>query len=228
MLEGIGASTGSQSLGFTEAAGSGSALEQRDQFLKLLTFQLKSQNPLKPYDNQEFAAQLAQFSQLEQLSDIRTLMEEQSRDNVLLSQTMSNAALPGLLGKNAKAFTSHLQLEAGKEQELGVSLDFPAQAGKISILDSNGSEVKTIELRSSELRSGDNSIIWDGTDNNGDELPSGSYTFFADVVESNGNEYQAQTYTNGKIEAVRFKSDGTVLILNGMEISLADVKDVGI
>lgn len=227
MLEGIGASSGSQSFGFSEAAG-GSALEQRDQFLKLLTFQLKSQNPLKPYDNQEFAAQLAQFSQLEQLSDIRTLMEEQSRDNVLLSQTMSNAALPGLLGKTAKAFTNHLQLESGKDQELGVKLDFPAESGRISILDSNGNEVKTIDLRNSELKAGDNSIIWDGKDNEGNDLPSGSYTFFADMTDSNGATYQAETYTSGKIEAVRFKSDGTVLILNGMEISLGDIKDVGI
>ncbi|MFP4368862.1 MAG: flagellar hook assembly protein FlgD, partial [Candidatus Kapaibacterium sp.] len=46
----------------------------KDEFLKLLTYQLKAQNPLKPYDNQEFASQLAQFSQLEQLTDIRGLL----------------------------------------------------------------------------------------------------------------------------------------------------------
>ena len=80
-----------------------SAAAQKDQFLKLLTFQLKSQNPMKPYDNQEFAAQLAQFTQLEQLSDIKSLIEEQNKSNNLLSRTMSNSALPGMLGKVAKA-----------------------------------------------------------------------------------------------------------------------------
>ena len=33
-------------------------------------------------------------------------------------------------------------------------------------------------------------------------------------------------FTQGKIEAVRFKSDGTVLIVNSQEIPLSDVLDL--
>jgi flagellar basal-body rod modification protein FlgD len=33
----------------------------KDQFLRLLTYQLQAQNPLEPYDNQEFASQLLNF-----------------------------------------------------------------------------------------------------------------------------------------------------------------------
>ena len=38
----------------------------QEDFLQLLVTQLKNQDPLKPTDNTEFVAQLAQFSQLEQ------------------------------------------------------------------------------------------------------------------------------------------------------------------
>jgi flagellar basal-body rod modification protein FlgD len=49
--------------------------QQKTQFLQLLVAQLKSQNPLDPKDGTEFVAQLAQFSSLEELVNIRTVLE---------------------------------------------------------------------------------------------------------------------------------------------------------
>ena len=48
---------------------------QKTQFLKLLIAQLKGQNPLDPKDGAEFVTQLAQFSSLEELINIRTTLE---------------------------------------------------------------------------------------------------------------------------------------------------------
>jgi flagellar basal-body rod modification protein FlgD len=50
----------------------------QDAFLKLLTTQLANQDPLKPQDNGEFIAQLAQFSSLEKLTSIEASMKELS------------------------------------------------------------------------------------------------------------------------------------------------------
>ena len=48
----------------------------QDAFMKLLTTQLANQDPLKPQDNGEFIAQLAQFSSLEKLTSIETSIKE--------------------------------------------------------------------------------------------------------------------------------------------------------
>jgi flagellar basal-body rod modification protein FlgD len=50
-------------------------LAQKETFLKLLVAQIRNQNPLNPADGIEFLTQLAQFSQLEQMFDIRSELE---------------------------------------------------------------------------------------------------------------------------------------------------------
>jgi flagellar basal-body rod modification protein FlgD len=52
------------------------ARDKQNEFLLLLVAQLKGQNPLNPIEGSEFVAQLAQFSSLEELTKIRTSMDE--------------------------------------------------------------------------------------------------------------------------------------------------------
>lgn len=55
--------------------GVGSAGEQRLDFMTLLVEELRNQNPLEPMDHQQMAAQLAQFSQLEETENMNTNLE---------------------------------------------------------------------------------------------------------------------------------------------------------
>lgn len=203
------------------------AQEQKNQFLTLLTQQLKSQDPLKPYDNQQFAAQLAQFSQLEQLSGIRTLLETQGQSNMSLSNTITNTALPGMLGKVAKAYTEHINYAGdGSNLQLGFSVDKPGEAGLISIYDGDGKLVRHINTNKADLSAGDHTVNWDGKDDFGRNLPKGTYTYFSEYQDKLGATQEAKAYNYGTIEAVRFKSDGTMLVIGGLEVPLGNVTDI--
>ena len=68
------------------------SLEQAD-FLKMLTLQLQNQDPMNPQSNTDFAAQMAQFTALEQSREMSTSMSQ-----MLLRQDVQNAAM--LLGTN--------------------------------------------------------------------------------------------------------------------------------
>ena len=72
------------------------AEQQKSQFLKLLVAQLKGQNPLDPKDGTEFVSQLAQFSSLEELINIRTSLESIQNAS---AKTSGNQANPFQLTK---------------------------------------------------------------------------------------------------------------------------------
>jgi flagellar basal-body rod modification protein FlgD len=59
----------------TSLSSSSSAQQQQTAFLSLLVTQLKDQNPLDPQDGTQFVTQLAQFSSLNELVNIRTTLQ---------------------------------------------------------------------------------------------------------------------------------------------------------
>jgi flagellar basal-body rod modification protein FlgD len=65
----------------------------KDDFLKLLVGQLKNQDPLNPTSDTDFIGQMAQFSQLEQTTNMATANSEQ-----IAQQTSARAV--SLLGRN--------------------------------------------------------------------------------------------------------------------------------
>lgn len=69
-------------------------------FLKILSTQLSYQDPLKPMDNTEFLAQIAQFTSLEQSQEMNTKMGE-----ILANQSAFQSI--SLIGKNVDITTSN-------------------------------------------------------------------------------------------------------------------------
>lgn len=207
-------------------SGATSSKELKDEFLMLLTQQLKAQNPLNPYNNQEFATQLAQFSQLEQLSDIRSLIEDQVETNLMLTQTISDSALPGLLGKTAKAYSSKSYYDGENGMPVGYDLPYNSSSAELTIYDSAGNIVKNEQLSGFDLSSGDHRLTWDGTNQEGDQMPAGEYYFDVKTLNSDGSKENADTFTYGKIESVRFKAEGTMLVIAGQETPLGNVVDI--
>ncbi|GGY28881.1 flagellar hook assembly protein FlgD [Paludibacterium paludis] len=86
---GLGATPGADGI-----AGQTKGLTQKD-FLKILSTQLTLQDPLKPMDNQQFMAQMAQFSALEQ-----TRMGNEKLDAMLAQQAAAQSL--GLIGKTVE------------------------------------------------------------------------------------------------------------------------------
>lgn len=71
----------------------------KDAFMKLLVAQMQNQDPMAPQDNQEYIAQLAQFSSLEEMQGVNenlVALAMLQEGNALLSQLTNSS---GLIGK---------------------------------------------------------------------------------------------------------------------------------
>ena len=85
--------TTSGALGAAAAGTNPNAILGKDDFLKLLVTQLQHQDPMNPMDDKDFMGQMAQFSSLEQITNLVTATQAQS-----FSTQMSQAV--GLIGHN--------------------------------------------------------------------------------------------------------------------------------
>ena len=73
----------------------------KDDFLKLLIVQLKNQDPLSPVDDSQFLSQLAQFSSLEQMSNVAKSVEELNKNMTWLSSQSLLTQGAAMIGKEA-------------------------------------------------------------------------------------------------------------------------------
>ncbi len=203
----------------TDTTTTGADSVGKDDFLLLLVTQLQNQDPLDPMDNTEFVAQLAQFSTLEGITNLGTTMEDVS-DNISSMQTFSTS---GLVGRSVTIEGDSFEY-SGEDALLGYTLDSDAQSVVISIYDSGGALVRTIDMGSSSY--GDYEGNWDGTDDYGDSLDSGTYSFYVDAKDSNGSSVNVTTYVTGTVGSVSL-SDGSASINVGDEtVAQDDIREI--
>ena len=202
----------------------GSAAMGKDEFLKLLTVQLQYQDPLSPLENEEMLAQLAQFSSLEQLENMNANLQNNLDLNLILTQVLNNTAAAGLVGKTVVAGADEVVLDSSGSAEIGLDLETAAERVVVTIKDASGTTVRTIEAQ--DLAAGRNEVGWDGKDSDGRSLAEGTYTVSVEAFDGDGNALVARTLATGEVTSVRFKNGEAYLVVNGQEISIADVLEI--
>lgn len=134
-------------------------------FLRLLTAQIRNQDPLNPTPSDEFAVQLATFSGVEQ----------QVRTNQILENLASRlgggiAQIAGWVGMEARAEAP--VLFEGAPVTLYPSPAPGADAAELVVRNANGREVARISVTASR-----EPILWDGTGAGGGGVLPGLYSF---------------------------------------------------
>ena len=193
----------------------------RDAFLEMLVAQLQNQDPLNPMEGSEFSAQLAQFSQLEQLMNLNDTMLSMKD----AFENSSSKDVTNYIGKEVVGDVDSMSVKNGTASQGYYTLPNPGEV-RVEIYDSNDNIVKALYL--GQRDPGSNPIQWDGTDGNGQLVPDGIYTYSGAADMGAGYE-EVSTTVAGIVEGVVYSGDTAFLVVNGIWLnpdSLLQIKDV--
>lgn len=189
-------------------------------FLRLMTEQLKNQDPLKPLASNEFLGQLAQFSTVQGIQSLNGAF------SALAAAVEGDQALKAaaLVGQQVQVESDRFQLDA--EGGLAAAIDVPG-AGKVTveILDASGAVVHRSETLANGAGTLD--IEWDGTLADGSRAPAGEYRIAA-RVSAGASTVALAPLLEARVDSVSLSPSGLQLNLAGVgAVPLSAVHRIG-
>ncbi len=136
------------------------AMDQND-FLKLMTTQLTTQDPFNPVDNTQMVAQMAQFSQVAGIAEINASLKTLVSN--LGGSRLGDAA--SWIGKSVLVASEAAMPRADGSYAGEIALAEDADQLQLSLVDANGRIVHTADLGTAEA--GTVPFAWDGKDADG-------------------------------------------------------------
>ena len=191
----------------------------KDGFLKLLSHQLANQDPMTPMDQKRFAADLAQFSQLEQLTNINTKMKKSS-DNIPVQNKFYGASF---IGKKVLTDGATVSYRPGDRPLLPFHLDKKAGRAIVRIYDESNNIVRRLEMEN--LARGNQSVEWDGRGEDGRNAVKGIYRFDVLAFDDQYARFKGKSRVEGVVTGVNFENGETVLLVDhSKKVPLRDVR----
>lgn len=194
----------------------------KDDFLKLFIAQLQNQDPLKPDDSAQMAAQLAQFNGLEQMLNVNKTLTE-----ILKGQNNGrNFGMLDYVGREVTVEGGRAHVASGNPGDLSFTVDRSVNNATLEVRDDNGTVVATEEL--GELRAGEQDLKWSKLASDGNKLRDGVYTFSVTATGEEGQPVPVPVQTRLKVTGVDLKDPNGAFMTPVGRISARDVVAVRI
>lgn len=197
----------------------------KDDFMKLMGAQLKYQDPISPMKNEQMAAQLAQFSALEQMMNVNSNLEKMAAGQ----KPSEHMIAASLIGKRVTTESNHLTLERDAQPEITFNLPTDSKSLNLAVINSKGEVVREFDL--GELKTGQQSVRWDGKNGKGQQQPLGDYSYKLSALDKEGKAVQFSADSAGLVTGVSFEGGKSILLVDGKKVPIdkigkieADVK----
>lgn len=189
-----------------------------DVFLRLLVTQLQSQDPTNPTKNEDFVAQLAQFTTLEQTTSTNDLLEQ------LIGQDAQRTQLNlvNLIGRTIVSEGDTISLGTSDQPTLAYALSDTANQVTLEVLGEDGQLLRSIQSNSPGTV-GAHQVQWDGLDNDGDRVPEGVYQFRVKAVNGNQEPVPHMTFARERVSNIVLGTDNPIVVQSGKTLNTQDI-----
>jgi flagellar basal-body rod modification protein FlgD len=187
------------------------------QFLQLLTVQLRNQDPLSPLDTNQFTQQLVSFAQVEQQLKTNTDLDQL----VTLNKTSQMTSALSFVGSQVTADGATTQLKNGVAV-WNVTSPRPAAAA-VSIFDQNGNTVWTGQQT---LDTGAQAFSWNGRTSTGAIAPDGLYTIQFTAQDAARQSVAVSTQFTGTVTGVDLSGPQPLLQVGSSYLTLSQVRSI--
>lgn len=205
----------------TTTTDSSSSDLDKDDFLTLLVAQLTNQDPLNPMEDTDMTSQLAEFSSLEQLTNLNETAES-ILDTISDKQLVDSSSF---IGQWIYAEGYTITKEDSEISTINYSLGEAVANVTVYIYDSEGDIIRTDVLGSKEAD--DYTYQWDGKDDDGNTMDDGLYSVGILGEDADGEGVLVQTQVSGEVVGVTSVSGTQYLQLaDGRYVSLDNVYQI--
>jgi flagellar basal-body rod modification protein FlgD len=213
----IGALSGTSSVAQSAQAGDNAQLG-KEEFLKLLISQMQHQDPLEPMKNSEFVAQLATFSNVEQLVSVNDGITQLGQMQAAAYETQT----ANYIGKEVEVLTDQISVSTpGEEINTGFQLQGDAASVIVNFRNTRGEVVRSMDL--GPQSAGDVEVQWNGYTNTGQTSIPGLYRIDVVAANSNGGPVNYETKVRGFVDGVSYDSGVPEIVIGSAKALASNV-----
>jgi flagellar basal-body rod modification protein FlgD len=173
-------------------------MQLRNEFLQMMVAQLQNQDPTNPLDGSQYVTQLAQFSMVEGVEQLKVLQQK----SIAMMDTQQVLQSTDLIGRDVMVPT--VALKQGEEKAIRGQIELGGAADQVElkVFDEHGTLVATRNWGESKAGAIDYDLP---------VLPAGAYSFEVKASLA-GNSVQSKHYAASTVDRVTLPGTGEIML----------------
>ncbi len=179
----------------------------KDDFLRIMITQMQHQDPSNPFKAEQMAAEMAQFTSVEQMQNMNRSLDKMSNKE----QPLERLAMTGLIGKTVTVDRARFPHQEGNNEALVYNLPREATSVKVALISETG-EV-ALEKDLGPQKPGENTFSWDGLKTNTLPAKTGNYILRVEAKDDRGMAMDTGAQSKARVVGVSFEGSEPVFLI---------------